>query len=372
MKKRRRRSKFAPPTPFRSKYHDRWLVRFYKGGKRHERKFKDKVAAIEFCNRLWEDRQDGIDSQEITLEQLIQRFLASRADHAGSTIADYKRTLAQAAPLYTVPIRMISPIVLDELISEQATPASRHRLRSKLSMLFRQAIRWELLRRNPIDATSVQSYRPKKAETFTPDEVDKILATASDHRLVGMFDLGFTLGLRPEELFGFQWQDWDEDAEQLSVRRKVAETGGRIEIGPPKTAASVRDLRLPEHITQRLRDRRRQAMKEGRASKSSWIWPNIRGNPMRRSNLRNHVWTKLLKDAGVPYRKLYCMRHTAATTMLNGRNGVAGIPLAVVSGILGHDNPQVTLEVYSHVLLSDQDHAKEFWKRAKRDLTGSG
>jgi integrase len=216
------------------------------------------------------------------------------------------------------------------------------------------------------------AYKPDKAETFSPEEVTSVIETASDYRLVGLFDLGFTLGPRPEELFGFQWQDWDEAGQQLSVRRKVAEINGTLEIGPPKTPASVRDLTLPTHLMDRLADRRKAALKEGRAGREDWIWSNVRGNPMRRSNIRNHIWTKLLKAAGVPYRKMYCMRHTAATTMLNGRNGVRGIPLAVVSATLGHDNPQITLEVYSHVLKTDREEVRTFWNSCIGPLTSGG
>lgn len=366
MKKRktRRRNRFGPPVPFFSKSTKRWIVRYKQGGRQRERKFREHHDSIAFATEVWQDRQDGIDSQDMTLEKLIKRFLASKSDRSGSTRFDYERTLAQAEPLFNVPIRMIKPLALDDLIGSLESPAARQRLRGKLSMLFRQAMRWELVRRNPIEATKRQSHKPEKAETFAPDEVASMMQAASGHRLIGLFDLGFTLGPRPEELFGFQWQDWKEGEQELSVRRKVAEVGAKLEIGPPKTAASVRDLTLPDHIIERLIERRKTALKEGRAGKEDWIWPNIRGNPIRRSNLRNHVWITMLKSAGVRYRKLYCMRHTAASTMLNGCNDVRGVALAVVSETLGHDNPQITLEVYSHVLKTDRDEVRKFWNRA--------
>ena len=140
--------------------------------------------------------------------------------------------------------------------------------------MFRQAVKWELLRRNPIEGTQSQQHRADKYETFTPDEVGLILQAAEPHRLVGLIDLGFTLGLRPAELYGTQWHDWDDVADILSVRRKVAEVDGHLDIGPPKTAASVRDLDVPAHITGRLQDRRRAAMIEGCAGRTEWIWTN--------------------------------------------------------------------------------------------------
>ena len=116
-------------------------------------------------------------------------------------------------------------------------------------MMFRQGVKWELMRRNPVDGTRRQPHRPEKAAVFSLEEVAKILEAGEGRRFIGLMDLGFTLGPRPEELFGFQWQDWDEKKEELAVVRKVAEVDGRIEIGQPKTAAGTRTLVLPSHIT---------------------------------------------------------------------------------------------------------------------------
>ena len=46
---------------------------------------------------------------------------------------------------------------------------------------------------------------------------------------------------------------------------------------------------------------------------------------------------------------LHGLRHTAASIML-----AAGVPLIVVSRQLGHANPHVTAQVYSHLLADSQ------------------
>ena len=361
--KKRRRSRYGPPQPFYSKFHKRWIVRLMKNGKRTERKFKEKPAAFQYATEAWQDIEDGIDSQDMTVRDLVERFMASKSSASPSTLADYGTTLDHVKPLDAVPIRIIRPLQLDELIDSLPTSAARKRLRGYLSMMFRQAVKWELIRRNPVEGTKKQSHRKERAEVFEQHEVASIMEAGKDVRLIGLLDLGFTLGPRPAELLGFQWQDWNEEKGLLSVRRKVAEVQGKIDIGPPKTHAAIRDLRLPDHITERLRDRRVSALKEGCASKTDWIWPSTNGTAMRRSNLRAHIWKPLLLKAGVPYRKPYCMRHTAASTMLNGLADVHGISLAVVSETLGHDNSQITLEVYSHVLKAEHEQVPSFWNR---------
>ncbi|MEO2015031.1 MAG: site-specific integrase [Fuerstiella sp.] len=364
--KKRKRKRAGPVAPFYSKYHKRWLVRYWVTGKRHERKFRDQAAASEFATSQHNDQQDGIDHKNMTLGDLVRKFLATKADKSRSTVADYTTTLNHAKGLFRVPLHVIGNSEIDELILTRPSPAAQKRLQRTLSMVFRRGVRWKLIRINPCDGAEKQTHKPEKAEVFELDEVTAILNARKDHRLIGLFDLGFTLGPRPEELFGFQWQDWNESKQTLTVVRKVAEVHGHLDIGPPKTPAALRDLILPNHITARLIDRRKAAMKEGRASRRDWIWPDTRGGPLRRSNLRQKVWQPALAAAEVRYRKLYCMRHTAASTMLNGCDGVRGISLAVVSETLGHENSQVTLERYSHTMKAEHQQVAAFWNATER------
>jgi len=44
--------------------------------------------------------------------------------------------------------------------------------------------------------------------------------------------------------------------------------------------------------------------------------------------------------------------------MLNG-----GVPLPIVSAILGHNSGEVTLRVYSHLIGTETDRVRDFWNR---------
>ncbi|NSW51588.1 MAG: tyrosine-type recombinase/integrase [Anaerolineae bacterium] len=60
----------------------------------------------------------------------------------------------------------------------------------------------------------------------------------------------------------------------------------------------------------------------------------------------------MLALANLPNLRFHDLRHTAASLMLN-RN----IPVIVVSRILGHSKPSVTLDVYAHVMTTMQEEA---------------
>ena len=53
--------------------------------------------------------------------------------------------------------------------------------------------------------------------------------------------------------------------------------------------------------------------------------------------------------AGRPLVTLHGLRHTAGSLML-----AAGVPLIVVSRQLGHANPNITAQVYAHLLSDSQ------------------
>lgn len=75
------------------------------------------------------------------------------------------------------------------------------------------------------------------------------------------------------------------------------------------------------------------------------------GTPLEPRNV-NRQLTRLLADCGLPHVRMHDCRHTAATLLL-----AQGVPVNVVSKILGHANPTITLNVYAKVLRSQQDEA---------------
>jgi integrase len=60
----------------------------------------------------------------------------------------------------------------------------------------------------------------------------------------------------------------------------------------------------------------------------------------------------VLKAANLLKIRFHDLRHTAASLMLN-----RGVPAVVVSKILGHSNPSVTLSIYAHATLDMQSMA---------------
>jgi integrase len=81
------------------------------------------------------------------------------------------------------------------------------------------------------------------------------------------------------------------------------------------------------------------------------IFPSTVGTPMDPSNLRLD-FKKVIERAGIPKIRFHDSRHSAASLMLNN-----GIPVIVVSKILGHSKPSITLDIYGHLYNEMQGEA---------------
>ena len=81
------------------------------------------------------------------------------------------------------------------------------------------------------------------------------------------------------------------------------------------------------------------------------IFPTTIGTPMNPSGLHLDFY-RFLEQAGLPRIRFHDLRHTAASLMLNHN-----VPIIVVSRILGHSRPSITLDVYGHLYMEMQDEA---------------
>ena len=59
---------------------------------------------------------------------------------------------------------------------------------------------------------------------------------------------------------------------------------------------------------------------------------------------------RILKQTGIKERVLYNLRHTYASHMISN-----GVDIVYVSKQLGHDNPNITLTIYTHFIEEDDE-----------------
>jgi integrase len=77
------------------------------------------------------------------------------------------------------------------------------------------------------------------------------------------------------------------------------------------------------------------------------------GNFNSYQNLQNRVLTPLLKEAGLPHLTWHHLRHNAGSYLLS-----ENVPITLVSKILGHANPAITMGIYAHELKEDFEQVR--------------
>src|SRR5262245_46622723 len=93
---------------------------------------------------------------------------------------------------------------------------------------------------------------------------------------------------------------------------------------------------------------------EGRDVGSGQVFCDERGGFLRKSNVSRRSFRSVMQRAGLPRIRFHDLRHTAASLLL-----MAGENVKVVSERLGHEDVEITLKTYSHVLPTMQKGAAQ-------------
>ena len=126
----------------------------------------------------------------------------------------------------------------------------------------------------------------------------------------------------------------------------------------PKTSRGRRKVILPSFVIEVLKQHHSRQLEARLKVGSAWeetnfVFTNGHGGFLEPSQLHT-MFRSLLKDAGLPQIRFHDLRHSAATILLS-----IGVHPKVVQELLGHGNISITLDTYSHVLLSMQQEAMD-------------
>jgi integrase len=333
-------------------------------GKRRYISGKTKAEVRAKLRKLLADRDAGIayDSENLTVGAYLDRWL----DAVKGSVRD--RTWERHEQVVRLHLKpTIGSVKLDRLTALQVqavygrkleaglSPRSVEIIHATLHKALKQAVAWTLIPRNV--AASATPPRPVKKEIkpLSREQARTLLEAARGGELFAFYVLAVTTGMRNGELLGLQWKDVDLDTGTLQVRRTVFNGV----VSPPKTAAGNRTIRLTGLAVAALKEHRLATVKQ---RISEWVFPSRNGTPLSVHNVHNRSWKPLLKCAGLPAStRMHDLRHTCATLLLS-----KGVPVKVVSEMLGHGDVAITLAVYQSVL----PHMQESAARAMEDILG--
>ena len=325
-----------------------WFAAVMVAGKRRRVRCVSKADANAKRHELCQLAAAGSNLQPASFGIFRARWIEHiKANKAANTVVDYEFAIEYLSALDSIPLERITGQAIQTEI-DKLTGAMRQRVFDKCKQMLEIAIKWGCLHEHPMKRLERPTHKAKSIDPFELTEVSAIIEESKHTRYGAAIHLAFACGLRGGELWGLKWSDLTGN--ELCIQRQAADSGGRIEIKTPKTSAGIRRIMLPDSVVDALAVKRADAMRDGQAG-VEWMFPSNRGTVTRRGNFGYLVWRPLLENLGIRHRGMHHARHTAATLLLNS----GSVPLAVVSRMLGHASPAVTLKTYAHVMTADQN-----------------
>jgi integrase len=87
------------------------------------------------------------------------------------------------------------------------SPSTVQKIHHVLHKALAQAVRWDLIARNPADAVKAPRPAPEEMRPLSAEEARRLLDAAEGDRLEALYALAVTTGMRRGELLGLKWSD---------------------------------------------------------------------------------------------------------------------------------------------------------------------
>lgn len=245
--------------------------------------------------------------------------------------------------------------MLRDMEAEGLSPNTRRLARSVL----RRALRWAeaegMVQRNVAALANGVKLGGEEGKALTAEQARTFLASIAGHRLEAAYTVALSLGLRRGELLALAWEDVDLDGTppRLTVRLALKRHDEGLVLEEPKTRQSRRTVHLPASAVASLRRHKARQAEERLRAGELWeplplgrdlLFRTELGTPVDPDNFRNITY-RVTADAGIGRWSPHQLRHSAASLLL-----AQGVPLKVVSEVLGHSSIRVTADVYGHLI----------------------
>lgn len=263
--------------------------------------------------------------------------------------------------LGSVMLQQLTPPMLNSMYSELAqtlSPRTVRYIHAILRRAFADAVKWNRLARNPVDAADPPSPRAcgaRARRTWSGSELARFLESVRADRLFACWRFLAMTGCRRGEALGLRWRDIDLDNGRATIVQTVV--GSRM-ISETKTDRGRRSIALDEETVTAIRKLRQAQDDEIQTLGASYeehdlVFCREDGSPIWPRSL-TRSFARLVDEAVLPKIRLHDLRHTHATLALQ-----AGVHPKVVQERLGHATISITLDVYSHAIPAMQEEAAD-------------
>lgn len=349
---------------------------------------KTKREVLEQLRQLQQDHMMGlpVKPEDITLSSHLETWLIEKRDSLKpSTLAKYQAHAKHIRnPEHGIGHLRLNDLTYQHIIKfyerleKQAKLSKRtiFDISTTLRAALTDAVRKKVLRENPALLVS-RSKGETEATFMTPEQLRAVLQAARGERIYDALVVLANTGLRPGEWLGLSWDDVDLQAGTITVRQALHEHQGTDEsdddegpghvmyLGPVKTKASRRTIKLPQAAVDALKRWRRTQAEErlaagprwvesqrkiaenvlpGFAAKTNLVFTNRVGGFMSRNHVLRRDLRRILNRAAVILAAQRLGVDPDETARLNGPNLPTSTPVEAGYQIVLPDGRQAQLE----------------------------
>jgi integrase len=289
------------------------------------------------------------------LEELLERMESgAQLDRSGKT---YKpatiRSYRQGARDYLIPhlgrVRLDAlrrgdvQRFVDDLRAQGLKPPTVHCKLDPLRVVYRLAIRDELVMHDPLAGVDLPRRRGRRDRIASPDHAEALLDALPDDERAA-WATAFYAGLRVGELRALRWGNVDFEKGVIRVEQSWDDEVGEIDV---KTYAGRRAVPLIGRLRSELL---RHKLASGRGP-DDLAFGRTPVDAFTRTTMRSRA-IRAWADAGLKGLTPHEGRHTCASYLI-----AAGLNMKQIQTYIGHSDVRTTYNVYGHLLPGDEHQA---------------
>ena len=221
------------------------------------------------------------------------------------------------------------------------SPVYLKTVHNQLSAIFNHAVKFYGLASNPAaKAGNMGKEKSREMLFWTQDEYKKFADAVMDKPLsFYAFEMLYWCGIREGELLALTPADFDFEKMTVSITKSYQRIKGRDIITDPKTAKSVRTIKMPDFLSDEIQDFIGQIY---------GIQPIDRLFQITKHYLK-HEMERGSKIAGVKRIRIHDLRHSAISLLIE-----MGFSAVAIADRVGHESIDITYR-YAHLFPSTQN-----------------
>lgn len=334
----------------------------------------DKLTEARAALRKHEAARDAgqiVLPKEITVAGWLKDWMGNviKISRQTTTVYSYQKMIDNhiVPALGDIPIQKLTPAQLQRYYADKiregkisANTVRKHH--DLMNAAFKVAVRQGVLLSNPAAMVEPPAVKRPDIHYYSLEQLQRLLKLSEGTRLEVLIKLAGLLGLRREEIMGLTWEHVDFERKVIKIVEARTMAGKDIIVKDPKTSTSMRTLYMPSEIEDILRREREKQLYYRRElgdsyQDSGYVFTHEDGRPVR-PNYASELFTKFVKDNGLPPLTLHGLRHSFAS-IANAK----GIPLFDIGKALGHSSTATTSKIYTHLLDPDhRDMLQKMWQ----------